>query len=102
MSTGGTIGLDLRVIRSAFSSARRQGLILHNPAEAIDLPTNDLERDVFRPRDLPALLAVASPEWHTLILCGYYLGGRLSDMASLSWNSVVCNSGFHDPSRPFH
>jgi len=87
--SGGSLGLDLRVIRSVFSSARRQGLILHNPAEAIDLPTNKpLERDVFTPAELSALLAVASPEWRTLILCGYYLGGRLSDMASLSWNSV--------------
>jgi integrase len=92
--SGGTLGLDLRVIRSVFSSARRQGLILHNPAEAIDLPTNKpLERDVFTPAELSALLAVASPEWRTLILCGYYLGGRLSDMASLSWNSVDLAGG---------
>jgi integrase len=85
----GTLMMDLKTIRSALSSARRQGLILFNPAEAIELPANKpLEREVFTPTELRALLAVATEEWRTLLLSGYYLGGRLSDMVSLRWDSV--------------
>jgi integrase len=85
----GTLLLDLKTIRSALASARRQGLILSNPAEAVDLPTNKpITREVFIPQELRALLDAASPEWRTLILCGYYLGGRLSDMAALRWEDI--------------
>jgi integrase len=90
----GTLMMDLKTIRSALSSARRQGLILSNPAEAIELPANKpLERDVFTPTELRALLAVATEEWRTLLLSGYYLGGRLSDTVSLRWDSVDLTSG---------
>ena len=85
----GTLVLDLKAIRSVFASARRQGLLLHNPAETIDLPINKpIERVVFAPDELCAVLSVAPHEWQTLILLGYYLGGRLSDMAALSWEAV--------------
>jgi integrase len=90
----GTLVLDLKAVRSVFSSARRQGLILHNPAEAIDLPVNKPhERDVFTSEEIRALLHVASEEWQTLILLGYYLGGRLTDMVGLEWDSVDLTSG---------
>jgi len=85
----GTLVLDMKAVRSVFSSARRQGLILHNPAEEVDLPVNKPhERDVFTSEEIRALLRVASEEWQTLILLGYYLGGRLSDMAALCWDTV--------------
>ena len=85
----GTLVLDLKAIRSVFGSARRQGLLLHNPAETVDLPINKpIERVVFTPDELCAVLSVAPHEWQTLILLGYYLGGRLSDMAALSWEAV--------------
>ena len=85
----GTLVLDLKTVRSVFSNARRQGLVLHNPAEAVELPINrPTARDVFRPEDIRALLRVAPDEWQTLILLGYYLGGRLTDMATLSWASI--------------
>jgi integrase len=90
----GTLGADLKTIRSLFASARRQGLILFNPAEAVELPSiKSLEREVFTPSEILALLAVAPGEWRTLILCGYYLGGRLGDMARLSWNAVDLATG---------
>jgi integrase len=85
----GTLYAKLKIIRSLFTSARRQGLVLHNPAEAIELPTlKAIRRELFTPEELRALLAAASNEWKTLILLGYYLGGRLGDMRTLSWDSV--------------
>jgi integrase len=85
----GTLYSKLKIIRSLFTSARRQGLVLHNPAEAVELPNiKTIERELFTPEELRALLATASNEWKTLILLGYYLGGRLGDMSALTWDSV--------------
>jgi integrase len=85
----GTLLLELKAIRSVFSTARRHGLILHNPAEAVDMPANKaLLREVFTPEEVRALLDVAPEEWKTLILSGYYLGGRLRDLATLSWETI--------------
>jgi integrase len=87
----GTIGRDLAALSSLFIAARRQGLILVNPAEGAGLPVNKtqaLQREVFTIEELGALLAHASPEWRILILCGFYLGGRLADMARLCWDAV--------------
>jgi integrase len=92
----GTIGRDLAALSSMFISARRQGLILINPVEGIQLPVSksqSLEREVFTVQELQALLALASPEWRILILCGFYLGGRLADMARLSWDAVDFTAG---------
>jgi integrase len=92
--SAGTLVMDLTVLRSVFSSARRQGLLTHNPAEAVDLPVRrPIERVTFSSNELRALLASVSGEWKTLILLGYYLGGRLSDMASLSWEAVDLAGG---------
>jgi integrase len=93
----GTLRGDLRVIKSVFSSARRRGLLLHNPADAIELPVNKpLEREVFSSEEIRALLNVAGPEWRTAILIGYYLGARLSDAVSLRWDCVNLSDGLID------
>src|SRR5262249_4517791 len=84
---GGTLANYIKVIRSLFTSARRQGLVLTNPAEAIELPRKRAhERTTFSIAELRALLALASPQWATLLLLGWYTGGRLMDLARLSWD----------------
>ena len=92
--SAGTLAHDLTTLRSVFASARRQGRIQYNPTEEVDLPENrPHERDVFTPTEIRTLLNVAPEEWKTLILCGYFLGGRLSDMAALSWDSIDLTAG---------
>jgi integrase len=92
--SAGTLLLDFRIIKSVFSSARRQGLLLHSPAEAVELPANKpLERDVFTSQEIRALLNVSGPEWQTAILVGYYLGARLSDAVALRWDCVDLSRG---------
>jgi integrase len=84
-----TVAKDVKAIGSVLNSARRQGLILHNPVEAIDLPrARSHERDVFTQEEVKALLDFASPDWKTAILLGHYVGSRLSDTVSLSWANV--------------
>jgi integrase len=89
-----TVRLDLKLIRSVLTTARRQGLILHNPAEAVDLPlAKSQARDVFTVKDVKALLAAAGPDWKTAILLGYYTGARLGDIISLTWAGVDLAEG---------
>lgn len=89
-----TVRLDLKLVRSVLSTARRQGLILHNPAEAVDLPlVKSQGRDVFTAREVQTLLSSASADWKTAILLGYYVGARLGDVVSLTWASVDLAEG---------
>ena len=84
-----TVAQYVKAIRRVLNTARRQGLILHNPTEAVDLPRSvSHERDVFSQDEVRALLDVAPPDWKTTILLGYYVGSRLSDTVSLGWANV--------------
>jgi integrase len=86
---GATLAQDIKAVRSMFGSARRQGLILSNPAEAIEMPRERAhERVIFSVAELRALLGQASPEWVTLTLLGWYTGGRLMDLARLCWEAI--------------
>jgi len=54
---GGTLGHYVRTVRALFTSARRQGLILTNPAEAVELPRKRAhERVTFSVMELRACL----------------------------------------------
>jgi integrase len=89
-----TVKLDLKLVRSVFNTARRQALILHNPAEAVDLPSvKNHGRDTFTPGEVHSLVSIASQDWKTAILVGYYVGGRLGDVVSLSWEGVDLAEG---------
>jgi integrase len=91
---GGTLAHYIKAVRSMFNSARRQGLILTNPAEAIELPRKRMhERRVFSVQEIRALLSVATAQWATLILLGFYTGARLMDLARLGWDAVDLAGG---------
>jgi integrase len=92
--SSGTLLIELKIIKGTFASARRQGLLVSSPADATQLPLNKpLEREVFTPEEIGALLAVAPQEWQTLIYLGYYLGARLSDAKALRWSCVDLTAG---------
>jgi integrase len=84
-----TVRLDLKLIRGVLFAARRQGLITHNPGEAVELPLVKAQgRDVFTPEEVRALLEEAEPDWKTAILLAYYTGQRLGDVVTLKWDQV--------------
>ncbi len=85
-----TANFSLKVIRSVFHSAKRQALILHNPADAVEVfAAVKEERDVFTDDQIRLLLKVTvGTEWEGMILLGRYTGARLSDCASMGWNNV--------------
>ncbi|MDB6154223.1 MAG: integrase family protein, partial [Chthoniobacteraceae bacterium] len=73
-----TANLAVKTLRMALSSARRQGLILTNAAEAVDhLPDNSAERGTFTADQIQKLLKAADVEWRGMILIAVTCGLRL-------------------------
>ncbi len=89
-----TINQDGKILRAAFEKAHKQGVIILNPAAAIDLPEKDsVERGTFNAAEVKMLVNVARGEWKTLILLGYYTGARLSDCCRMEWKDVDLAAG---------
>lgn len=84
-----TVTVDVKVIRSALNTARRQGLIPSNPAEAVELPkAESMERGTFTKAEVKMLVDAADGEWKTLILFAAFTGARLSDCCRMQWDGV--------------
>jgi integrase len=50
---------------------------------------DDIEKDVFRPQQVKALVdAAPSEDWRGCFLCGYYTALRLRDVTELRWSAV--------------
>jgi len=93
--SAGTFILDLKALRCVFNLAKRQGLILHSPADTVDLPPlRRIERDIFSLEEIRALLSAApNQEWRTAILLGFFAGARLSDAVTIRWDCVAVDKG---------
>jgi integrase len=94
-----TCNIARNVISIPFAAARRQGLIVHNPAEAVDnLRSSNgraglVGREAFTLEELSQLVASAEGEWKGAVILGATSGLRLSDIANLRWESVDLESG---------
>lgn len=89
-----TADFGIKVLRAALNSARRKGLILANPADAVESTGATAEiREPFTPAELADLLRVANPEWRGMILLGAWCGLRIADAANLTWENVNLDAG---------
>lgn len=89
-----TINLDGKILRTALNFARRQGMIAHNVAEAVDLPkVKCVQRGTFATDEVRLLVDAAENEWKTLILVAYFTGARLGDCCNMQWDGVDLAAG---------
>jgi integrase len=88
--TPGTVNVAVKIMRSAFAQARRDGLVDVNEAERVTLlkRTSRFERRAFTLAELKRILDVATDEWRGMILFGLYTGQRLGDIATLTWQNI--------------
>lgn len=84
-----TANMVVKTLRIALNSARKQGMLISNPAEAVDLlPDNSATRETFTREQLQSLLKQAPSEWRGMILLGACAGLRIQDAAHLTWANI--------------
>src|SRR6202043_3269208 len=89
--TAGTVNkVCKKYLTGPFESARKEGLIDHNPFVALDaLKAKKVEKDVFTPKQVARLVKAAKgTDWEGAILVAYGTGARLQDVANLHWSAV--------------
>jgi integrase len=85
-----TVNDQVKIVRMGFTSARRQGYITHNPAEAVEMLPKDAgpARQPFTIEQVQAILKAAQGEWRGVIMAALYTGARLQDVVNMRWESV--------------
>jgi integrase len=84
-----SVNVDIKTLRNAFNLAKKRGVIAVNPVDVVELPSEQRNtRGIFSGEQITALLKVASADWKTAIMLGYYIGARLGDAISLTWENV--------------
>jgi integrase len=77
-----------KVLRSVFSCAMNEGVIIGNPFALKALGEKNAEKQAFTLAQVKRLLTVADSEWKSLITFGIYTGQRLGDLAKLTWSKI--------------
>lgn len=87
-----TVNRYVKILRMLFKAARRDEYILQNPAEDVEIVKNRDEdtggRRALTVNEIRAVLAIADPEWQSLIKFGLYTGQRLGDLARLTFANL--------------
>jgi len=80
----------VKILRMLFKSAKRDGYVLENAAEHVETvrETRGKARRPFTLDQIRSVLAVADPEWQSLIKFGLYTGQRLADLSLLTWANI--------------
>ena len=86
----GTVNTTLKILRSALTQAKRDGIIDVNEAERVTLLKirKTVRRQAFTEDQLRRILKAANDEWRAMILFGLYTGLRIGDIAVLTWRNV--------------
>ncbi len=79
-----------RVLKRVFKVAMDDGVITRNPCATVRLiqDRDKAAKHVFLPQQVSKLVETAEGDWKGLIITAYYTGGRLSDLARLTWSNV--------------
>lgn len=84
-----TVNMAVKILRTPLNLARKHGVMIHNPAEAIEaIAPKSEEKSVFSLDQVAALLRTAPSDWQGLILAGFYTGARIGDLSNLKWSAI--------------
>lgn len=86
-----TCNVKLKYLTAGFNAAKRQGLIIHNPCDAVEsLKAEDGEkfRKPFAGGQLAKVLEVAPQDWKGAILIAAFTGARIGDVTRMKWESI--------------
>jgi integrase len=85
-----TVNTAVGTLKAALEKAVRKGLILHNPAKAVDrIDVAGDEKMPFTREEVATLLnAAGDSEWKGMVAIGAFTGARLTDAGGLTWASV--------------
>lgn len=84
-----TANMVVKTLRIPLNLAKRQGFLLSNPAEAVELlQKQSASRETFTIDQLKHLLESADLEWKGMILLGACTGMRIGDAARLTWKEI--------------
>jgi integrase len=87
--SNGTANMVIKTLRIPLNMAHRQGLILSNPADAVDMLQSDRQsRTTFSRTQITDLLKEADLEWKGMILLGVCHGLRIGDAVRLTWEDI--------------
>lgn len=91
----GRVNFYVKVLRMFFRAAHRDGYLLENQAAYFETVRNrsDDRRRPLTIEEIRSVLAIANPEWQSLIRLGLYTGQRLADLAVLTWSNVDLERG---------
>lgn len=89
-----TVNAALGIVANLLADAVRDGLLASNPCDGLRrLKAPPSNRRPFTVGELAQVLALATPEWKSLIHFGFYTGQRLGDLARLTWEAVDVEAG---------
>jgi integrase len=83
------VNQTIKILKRPFKIALEEGLIDRNPVAAVrPIRTSSAKKGVFSPEQIQHLFEVAAGDWRGLILSSYFTGGRLVDLARLTWSDI--------------
>ncbi len=91
-----SVNHDLAALRQLCKDARRDGVLISDPAEFVDKvkkAKNETPRRPFSREELAKVLAGANDEWRSMVMFGLYTGQRLGDIASFRWDYLDMKAG---------
>lgn len=86
-----TVNLSLKILRVMFTAAESSRVVARNEAKHVSLLKKRGKaavRRAFTLEELKLILAACNDEWRSLVLFGFYSGGRLGDLATLTWENI--------------
>ena len=86
-----TVNLSLKILRVLFAAAESSRVVSRNEARHVALLKKRgkaAARRAFTLEELKRILAACNEEWRSLVLFGFYSGGRLGDLATLTWENI--------------